>query len=77
MTQDELWITKYLEVKRFIEKNHRNPSKYDPEERGRYVNWLRRNRKVMNEGGMKSEREEMFRQLQELMEKYRRKNQYE
>ena len=77
MTQDEKWIAKYNEVKNFIEMNHRNPSKHDPEERGMFVNWLCHNRKQMNAGGMKADRVEKFIQLLELMEQYKRKNQYE
>lgn len=45
MTQDEKWAAKYAEVKDFILRNGRNPSKYDAEERGLYVNWIRHNRK--------------------------------
>ena len=41
MTQDELWFNKYQEIVAFIEKNKRNPSKYNDEERGRYLNWLK------------------------------------
>ena len=33
MTQDERWLTRYKEVKTFIEKNKSNPSKYVAEER--------------------------------------------
>ncbi len=33
MTQDERWMVRYQEVKNFIETNHRNPSKYKPEEK--------------------------------------------
>ena len=33
MTQDERWMTRYKEVVIFIETNHRNPSKYVPEEK--------------------------------------------
>lgn len=35
MTQDELWMNKYQEVVAFIERNKRNPSRYDDEERGK------------------------------------------
>ena len=77
MTQDEIWNNKYQEVVAFIEKNKRNPSKYDPEERGRYGNWLRHNRKLFNAGELKPERLERFQELLELSERYRRKNQYE
>ena len=33
MTQDERWMTRYKEVVGFIDINHRNPSKYAPEEK--------------------------------------------
>lgn len=77
MTQDELWNAKYADVKAFILREKRNPSKYDPEERGRYGNWLRHNRKLFNAGELKPERVEAFQRLLELSERYRRKNQYE
>ena len=77
MTQDETWQYRYDEVVAFIKKNQRNPSKYVDEERGRYCNWLRHNRKVYHGGKMKEERRELFARLLEMMELYRRKNQYE
>ena len=77
MTQDERWFEKNNEVKGFIEKNRRNPSKHNDAERGQYVNWLRHNRKLYNAGEMKPERVEPFRELLELMERHRHKNQYE
>jgi hypothetical protein len=58
MTQDEKWITKYNEVKTFIMINKRNPSRYDPMERGLYCNWLHHNRKQLNAGILKPERVE-------------------
>ena len=70
-------MRKYEEVVAFIEKNKRNPSKYDPEERGAYCNWLRHNRKLYNAGEMKAERIPLFEALLNLSEQYRRKNQYE
>lgn len=76
MAQDESWNNKYNEVMAFIEKEHRNPSKYDAEERGRYVNWMRHNKKVMNAGGMKEERRERFVELLKLCDQHKRKNQY-
>ena len=76
MTQDEKWLKRYQEVKTFIETNHRNPSKYVAEDRD-MLNWLKANRKALNAGKMKPERVEKFRKLLELMEKYKRKNQYE
>lgn len=76
MTQDEKWIAKYNEVKAFIEKNHRNPSKYDDTERGLYCNWIRHNKKLYNAGELKEDRIEMFKELLELSEKNKRVNQW-
>ena len=76
MTQDERWLNRYNEVKEFIETNKRNPSKHRIEEHD-MLNWIKANRKALNAGKMKLERVEKFRKLLELMEKYKRKNQYE
>ena len=76
MTQDERWLVRYNEVKGFLEENHRNPSKHRIEEHD-MLNWLKANRKALNTGKMKADRVERFRKLLELMEKYKRKNQYE
>ena len=76
MTQEERWMTRYNEVKEFIECEHRNPSKYVAEDRD-MLNWLKANRKILNAGKMKPERIEMFKELLALTEQYRRKNQYE
>ncbi len=75
MTQDDRWITRYEEVKTFIETNKRNPSKHRIEEHD-MLNWLKANRKVMNAGLLKAERVEPFQQLLGLIEKYKRVNQY-
>lgn len=75
MTQDERWLLRYNEVKSFIEENHRNLSKYVGEERNMY-NYLKHTRKQQNQGLLKAERIPMFEKLLELMEQYRRKNQY-
>ena len=77
MTQDEQWQKRYDEVFDFIETNKRNPSKHDEEERGKFLNWIKANRKILNAGKMKAERVEKFRKLLEMTEQYRRKNQYE
>lgn len=76
MTQDEAWLKKYNEVITFIETNKRNPSKNNPEERGLCLNWIKHNRKMMNNGQMKMERMEKFSQLLELIDKYKYVNQY-
>ena len=77
MTQEEKWLAKYDEVVAFIKTNKRNPSKHSDEERGRYLNWLKHNRKLYAAGEMKEDRVEAFKVLLELSEQYRRKNQYE
>lgn len=43
MDQDTRWQTKYNEVKEFIEREHRNSSKYRLEEHD-MLNWLKANR---------------------------------
>jgi hypothetical protein len=75
MTQDERWMMRYNEVKTFIEQNHRNPSKYAPEEK-LMVHFLKRGRKLINAGELKEERVERFRELLVLSEQYKRVNQY-
>ena len=75
MTQDERWMMRYKEVVEFIEREHRNPSKYRIEEHD-MLNWVKANRKALNAGNMKEERVEVFQKLLELMEQYKRKNQW-
>ena len=75
MTQDERWLAKYNEVKAFIETNKRNPSKYTPEER-LMIHFLKRGRKLMNANELQEPRLSKFKELLELIEIYKRKNQY-
>ena len=76
MNQDTRWLTRYNEVKSFIEANHRNPSKHRIEEHD-MLNWVKANRKALNAGKMKDERVERFKELLELMEENKHVNQYE
>jgi len=76
MTQEERWLKRYDEVVAFIETNKRNPSKHRIEEHD-MLNWVKANRKVLNAGKMKPDRVERFKELLALMERYRRKNQWE
>jgi hypothetical protein len=76
MTQDERWMTRYQEVKSFIDGNHRNPSRHRIEEHD-MLNWLKANRKHLNAGSLKPERMGLFKELLNLIEEYKRKNQYE
>ena len=75
MTQDERWLARYNEVKSFIEVNHRNPSKYAPEEK-LMVHFMKRGRKLMNAGEMKEPRLSMFIELLQLSGRYKRLNQW-
>lgn len=75
MTQDERWMTRYNEVKSFIEANHRNPSKYAPEEK-QLVHFLKRGRKLMNAGELKEPRLGIFKELLVLSELNKHLNQY-
>ena len=76
MTQEERRMTRYNEVVSFIETNHRNPSKYVPEEK-LMVHFLKRGRKLMNAGNLKEPRLEMFKELVVLSEKNKHVNQYQ
>lgn len=75
MTQDERWLARYNEVKNFIVTNHRNPSKYYDEEK-LMVHFMKRGRKLMNAGELAEPLLGLFKELLELSERYRRKNQY-
>ena len=76
MTQDEKWLVKYNEVKAFIVTNQRNPSKHNAEERGRYLNWIKHNRKLYPAGEMKPVRAKLFKELLALIEKNKHVYQY-
>lgn len=76
MTQEEKWIKRYQEMERFIDENHRNPSKYRLEEHD-MLNWIKANRKVLNAGKMKEGRMKKFEKLLVLIEEYKRVNQYQ
>ena len=76
MDQETRWLTRYNEVKEFIEREHRNPSKFIPEERGQYLNWIKHNRKLYSAGLLKEERVEKFKELLGLTEQYKHINQY-
>lgn len=65
-------MVRYNEVKSFIKTNHRNPSKYAPEEK-LMVHFLKRGRKLMNAGEMPGSRLRMFHELLELRGQNKRK----
>ena len=69
-------MVRYNEVKNFIKTNKRKPSKYRDEEK-LMVHFLKRGRKQMNAEELKEPRLGLFKELLELSEHYKRKNQYE
>ena len=69
-------MVRYQEVKGFIEREHRNPSKHRIEEHD-MLNWLKANRKALNAGKMKEERVARFKHLLEMCERYKHVNQYQ
>lgn len=69
MTQDERWFFRYNEIKRFIESNHRNPSRHRIEEHD-MLNWLKANRKHLNSGTLKTERIELFRECRQILRNF-------
>ena len=75
MTQDERWQLRYNEVKSFIEREHRNPSRHRIEEHD-MLNWLKANRKRMNAGELKEERVVEFKKLLALTEENKHVNQW-
>ena len=76
MDQETRWLTRYNEVKEFIEREHRNPSKHRIEEHD-MLNWMKANRKQMNAGTLKQNRIEQFNKLLALVELNKHVNQYQ
>ena len=75
MTQDESWVANWKAVMDFMVANKRRPSKFVDSERG-LRNWWKHQQKLVNAGEMKPERVEKFREMIELGEKYKHKNQW-
>ena len=60
----------------FMDKSHRNPSKYVDSERG-LRNCVKQQKKLMNAGALEGQRLKMFNELLGLGEQYKRVNQYQ
>lgn len=75
MRQEERWLIKYNEVMEFIEREHRKPSKYYPEEKLMF-HFIHHNKKLYNAGDLKADRLEKFEKLLERGEELRRMNQW-
>lgn len=76
MTQDERWQAQYDQMMTFMNENHRRPSKHRPEEHD-MLNWYKHVKKAIAKGNYPPHRIEKFALLQQVDNKYRRKNQYE
>ena len=59
----------------FIEREHRKPSKYYPEEK-LMTHFLKRGRKLMNANELQEPRLSLFKELLLLSERYKQINQY-
>ena len=75
MTQDERWMIQYKEAMEFMEREHRKPSKYYPEEKLKF-HFIHHNKKLYNAGTLKAERMSKFKELVYLCEANRHANQY-
>lgn len=75
MTREETWQAHWTQIMRFMDRNHRNPSRHIIKEM-KMINWLKANRKARNAGKMKPERVEKFKKLTDRMALLRRRNQY-
>lgn len=75
MTQDERWTIRYNEVKVFVEREHRNPSRHRIEEHD-MLNWIKVNRKLLNAVKLKEPRLSKFTELLNLIEQNKHINQY-
>ena len=75
MTQEERWKERFNEMMRFLQENHRKPSRYVAEER-ELRNWWKATKKKMNAGELKPERVELFEKLLALAEENKHVNQY-
>lgn len=75
MDQETRWLNRYNEVMKFMEREHRKPSKYYPEEKLMF-HFIHHNKKLYNARTLKGDRVEAFEKLLALCEEYKRVNQY-
>ena len=75
MDQETRWLNRYNEVMKFMEREHRKPSKYYPEEKLMF-HFIHHNKELYNARTVKGDRVEAFEKLLALCEEYKRINQY-
>ena len=76
LEQDERWQAQYDQMMTFMNENHRRPSKHRLEEHD-MLNWYKHVKKAIAKSNYPPHRIEKFALLQQVANKYRRKNQYE
>ena len=76
MKNDDLWMVRYEEVLNFMKSQRRNPSKHRIEEH-LMLNWLKYNRKMMNAGKLKADREKLFKEVLSLGNTLKHVDQYD
>ena len=76
MTQEEKWMKNYAKIAQYMDTYHRNPSKHRIEDH-LMLNWMKHQRKLMNKGQLKPEREELFKVLLSKAETLKCENQWE
>ena len=76
MNQNTCRMARYNEVRKYIEREHRNPSKYAPVEK-LMVHFLKRCRKLMYIGELQKPHLGMFKEFFELIKENKRINQYQ
>ena len=76
MNNDDLWMVRYGEVLDFMTSHRRNPLKHQIEEH-LMLNWMKYNRKMMNAGKLKADREKLFKEVLALGNPLKHVNQYD
>ena len=76
MKNDDLWMVRYGEVLDFMTSHRRNSSKHRIEEH-LMLNWMKYNRKMMNAGKLKADREKLFKEVLSLGNTLKHVNQYD
>ena len=75
MTQEETWNIKLAEIWEFVKEHHRFPSRHHLEERKR-LNWLKYNRKLINQNKLDENRVAKFKELTDYVHQFHTVNQY-
>ncbi len=74
--QEDRWEEHFEEIRTYIQKYHRQPSKHRVSEH-KMLNWMKYNRKLLNAGELSAERKMKFRELMELASQFHHVNQYD